>query len=222
MYVCVSGGKKFLFFGNFGVLCFLETPVLRFAILPYYRRYMIFFHVTVFWYTSYELKTVTVLFLKIHVWKYIDARKSFFILSPWKFSKFLIIYKLSNWQISLQKTFISAPILTIMTIWQNVVMHLTKYAAVLHIMQTNKRQRYLKRLWAMHDLFQFSTDQHSLFWPTDVLQTFFNENSCSFWFDRESWSHMSVHHPVALESVQYLFQNCSLQFFFQFLNTHSR
>ena len=35
--VCVSGGKKCLFFGNFGVLCFLETPVLRFALLPYYR-----------------------------------------------------------------------------------------------------------------------------------------------------------------------------------------
>ena len=27
-----------LFFGNFDVLCFLETPVLRFALLPYYRR----------------------------------------------------------------------------------------------------------------------------------------------------------------------------------------
>ena len=39
-YVCVSGGKKCLFFGNFGVLCFLETPVLRFALLPYYRRIM--------------------------------------------------------------------------------------------------------------------------------------------------------------------------------------
>ena len=35
----VSGGKKCSFFGNFGVLCFLETPVLRFALLPYYRRY---------------------------------------------------------------------------------------------------------------------------------------------------------------------------------------
>ena len=30
-YVCVSGGKKYSFFGKFGVLCFLETPVLRFA-----------------------------------------------------------------------------------------------------------------------------------------------------------------------------------------------
>ena len=38
MCVSVSGGKKCLFFGNFGVLCFLETPVLRFTLLPYYRR----------------------------------------------------------------------------------------------------------------------------------------------------------------------------------------
>ena len=37
-YVCVSGGKKNSFFGKFGVLCFLEIPVLRFALLPYYRR----------------------------------------------------------------------------------------------------------------------------------------------------------------------------------------
>ena len=36
--VCVSGGKKCLFFGNFDVLCFLETPVLRFALLSYSRR----------------------------------------------------------------------------------------------------------------------------------------------------------------------------------------
>ena len=27
-----------MFSGNFGVLCFLETPVLRFALLPYYWR----------------------------------------------------------------------------------------------------------------------------------------------------------------------------------------
>ena len=26
------------FFGKFGVLCFLVTPVLRFAILPYYQQ----------------------------------------------------------------------------------------------------------------------------------------------------------------------------------------
>ena len=36
--VCVSGGKKCSFFRKFGELCFLETPVLRFALLPYYRR----------------------------------------------------------------------------------------------------------------------------------------------------------------------------------------
>ena len=29
------------FFGNFGMLCFLETPVLRFTLLPYYRRNVI-------------------------------------------------------------------------------------------------------------------------------------------------------------------------------------
>ena len=34
----LSGGKKCLFFGKFDVLCFLEKPILRFALLPYYRR----------------------------------------------------------------------------------------------------------------------------------------------------------------------------------------
>ena len=38
-YVCISGGKKCLFFGKFGMLCFLETPVLRIALVLYYRRY---------------------------------------------------------------------------------------------------------------------------------------------------------------------------------------
>ena len=36
--VCVSGGKKYSFFGKLGVLCFLVTSVLRYALLPYYRR----------------------------------------------------------------------------------------------------------------------------------------------------------------------------------------
>ena len=35
-HTCVSEGKKCLFFGNFGMLCFLETAILRFALLPYY------------------------------------------------------------------------------------------------------------------------------------------------------------------------------------------
>ena len=30
--------RKCSFFGKFGVLCFLQTPVLRFVLLPYYRR----------------------------------------------------------------------------------------------------------------------------------------------------------------------------------------
>ena len=38
-YVCVSGGVRNVgFWGNFGVLCSLETPVFRFALLPYHRR----------------------------------------------------------------------------------------------------------------------------------------------------------------------------------------
>ena len=36
--VCVSGRKKCSFFKKFGVFCFPETPVLRFALLPYYRQ----------------------------------------------------------------------------------------------------------------------------------------------------------------------------------------
>ena len=40
-YVCVSGGKKCSFFGKVGVPCFLETPVLRFTLLPYYRQFKI-------------------------------------------------------------------------------------------------------------------------------------------------------------------------------------
>ena len=39
--VCVSGGKKCSFFGKFGLLCFLETHLLRFALLPYYRRNLV-------------------------------------------------------------------------------------------------------------------------------------------------------------------------------------
>ena len=41
-YLCESGCKNCSFFGKFGVFCFLETPVLRFALLAYYRRNMLF------------------------------------------------------------------------------------------------------------------------------------------------------------------------------------
>ena len=37
-YVCVSRVKKHSFFEKFAVLCILVTSVLRFALLPYYRR----------------------------------------------------------------------------------------------------------------------------------------------------------------------------------------
>ena len=39
-------------FGKFGVLCFLETPVLRFALSPYYRRIIINFYL--FWECQFE------------------------------------------------------------------------------------------------------------------------------------------------------------------------
>ena len=60
--VCVSGGKKCSFFGKFGVLCFLETPVLRFTLLPYYRRFVILtFHsgekvLSILIYLKYDLR----------------------------------------------------------------------------------------------------------------------------------------------------------------------
>ena len=34
-YPCVSGSKKWSFFEKIGMLCFLLTPVLRLALLPY-------------------------------------------------------------------------------------------------------------------------------------------------------------------------------------------
>ena len=40
-YVWVPAGKKCSFFGKFDVLCFLKTPVLRFALLRYYQRYIL-------------------------------------------------------------------------------------------------------------------------------------------------------------------------------------
>ena len=37
-YLCVSEGKKCSFFEKFGVLCFLVTSILKFALSSYYRR----------------------------------------------------------------------------------------------------------------------------------------------------------------------------------------
>ena len=39
--VCISGGKKHLFFGNLVCFVFLVTLVLRFALLPYYRQFLV-------------------------------------------------------------------------------------------------------------------------------------------------------------------------------------
>ena len=44
-YVCILVGKKSSFFGKFDEFCFLEKPLLRFALLPYYRRYVMFLEV---------------------------------------------------------------------------------------------------------------------------------------------------------------------------------
>ena len=37
-YVCVSGVKKCSFFGQFGVLCVLEAPVVILTLLPHYQQ----------------------------------------------------------------------------------------------------------------------------------------------------------------------------------------
>ena len=42
-YPCTKayqGVRNVRFLGKFGMLCFLETPVLRFAFLPYYQQYL--------------------------------------------------------------------------------------------------------------------------------------------------------------------------------------
>ena len=44
--VCLSGCKKCLFLRKFGVLCFLETPALRFACLPYYQHFLFAYAMT--------------------------------------------------------------------------------------------------------------------------------------------------------------------------------
>ena len=62
MYVrVVSGGKKYSFLGKCRVLSFLDTPVLRFALLPYYyRRYYVWILLI-----SMVLKTLIMLFSRL-------------------------------------------------------------------------------------------------------------------------------------------------------------
>ena len=59
-FPCLSRGKKCSFFGKFGLLCFLETTVLRFALLPYYRRNDVSKWCLFFYYTKYS----TVIYIK--------------------------------------------------------------------------------------------------------------------------------------------------------------
>ena len=40
-------GYESSFYGKIGVLCFLVTPVLRFALLPYYRRLSVKFDIVI-------------------------------------------------------------------------------------------------------------------------------------------------------------------------------
>ena len=55
MRTCVYRARKCSFFEKFGVLCFLVTPVLRFALLPYCRRNLCIWNIE----TSLETSHVT-------------------------------------------------------------------------------------------------------------------------------------------------------------------
>ena len=41
--------RKCLFFGKYGVICFLVTPILRFAFLSYYRRSIVWLYPEAYW-----------------------------------------------------------------------------------------------------------------------------------------------------------------------------
>ena len=67
---CVSEGKKCSFFGKPGVLCFLETPVLRFSLLPYHRRFQVTWHLFFFVYIFWKVfLCVSNVLLKISSWR---------------------------------------------------------------------------------------------------------------------------------------------------------
>ena len=65
--VRVSGSKKCYFFGKFGQLCFLKTPVLIFNHLPYYRRVMRFIRVTII--ISVEEFQPSILLMVLHIFQ---------------------------------------------------------------------------------------------------------------------------------------------------------
>ena len=87
MGVCISEGKKYLFFWKFGVLCLLVTPVLRFALLSYNWQIKIFSSLseTFFdWVQLQHLKTAHVIIcLSIHqyiIWSFFKQCKHIYFL----------------------------------------------------------------------------------------------------------------------------------------------
>ena len=100
--VCVSRGKKCSFFVESGVLYFLETPVLRFARLSYYRRNRV-------WFESNTKLRDNILCHNPVLDSFLILWVGFVILSPgsscytvsntiWAiFSKFLIFCRLISW-----------------------------------------------------------------------------------------------------------------------------
>ena len=83
-YVCVSGGKKCSFFGKFGVLCFLETLVWRFALLLYCRR-------LVYKSTRKRCEICLKLTIKTPEWRH-WARSSLFIVNLEHVSYLFLVY----------------------------------------------------------------------------------------------------------------------------------
>ena len=67
----LSGRKKCSFFEKFGVLCFLATSVLRFVLLPYYRRIqdILSFLTDIIEPTSFALSTYLIGKESINEWK---------------------------------------------------------------------------------------------------------------------------------------------------------
>ena len=67
-YVCVLEGKNCSFFGKFDVLYFLETSVIRFAVLSYYRRN---------WFMSHDLGVLSSGIKFSYIWYILRPTLSF-------------------------------------------------------------------------------------------------------------------------------------------------
>ena len=88
-YACVSGDEKCSFFKKFGVLCFLETLVLRFALLPYYRR-------NVFNNICFFLSKKFAFLQMVFKWSF-----AFFEIVDIKFSKFRLLSISTLWRVTI-------------------------------------------------------------------------------------------------------------------------